>query len=42
MAQNNKLIATGGTDYHGQNKNIELGTVVWEPDFFTKKSLKLI
>ena len=41
IAQKYKLIATGGTDYHGKNRNLEMGSVVWEPDQFTSKKLHL-
>ncbi|MBE5763289.1 MAG: PHP domain-containing protein [Clostridiales bacterium] len=41
LAQKHKLIATGGTDYHGKNRNLELGSVIWEPDKYTKAKLHL-
>ena len=41
LAQKHRLIATGGTDYHGKNRNLELGSVIWEPDKYTKSKLHL-
>ena len=41
LAQKHHLIATGGTDYHGKNRNLELGSVMWEPDKITKSKLHL-
>ena len=41
LAQKNKLLATGGTDYHGKNRNLEMGSVIWEPDKFTASKLHL-
>jgi len=41
LAKKYRLIATGGTDYHGKNRNIEIGSVRWNPDPITKKVLKM-
>ena len=41
LAKQHRLIATGGTDYHGKHRNLEMGSVVWSPDPITKKILKL-
>lgn len=42
IARKNNFIATGGTDFHGANRNIELGSVLFDLDLFTKKKLGLI
>ncbi len=41
IAQKYRLIATGGTDYHGKNRNLEMGSVLWEPDKITAQKLRL-
>lgn len=41
IAKKNKLIATGGTDYHGKNRNQELGSVIFDLDSYTKQRLGL-
>lgn len=41
IAKRNKLIATGGTDFHGANRNIELGSVIFSLDSYTKSRLGL-
>jgi len=41
LAQKYKLISTGGTDYHGKNRKLEMGSVMWEPDAVTKNLLHL-
>lgn len=35
------LIGTGGTDFHGENRNIELGSVDVDMDNFTMKKLRI-
>lgn len=43
IAKNNRLIATGGTDYHGANKKgVELGDVDYVPDRYALERLGLI
>lgn len=43
LAKKNRLIATGGTDYHGANKKgVELGDVDYRPDRFALERLGLI
>ena len=39
LAKRHRLIATGGTDYHGANRNIELGSVEFRPDGYTASRL---
>lgn len=39
LAKRYGLIATGGTDYHGANRNVELGSVDVKLDGFTMKKL---
>ncbi|MDE6550211.1 MAG: PHP domain-containing protein [Clostridia bacterium] len=39
IADKYKLIATGGTDYHGVIRNTEIGSVKWTPDNFTARRL---
>ena len=41
LAKKQRLIATGGTDYHGKNRNLEMGSVIWEPDAITSNKLRL-
>lgn len=41
IAGANALMMTGGTDYHGANRNVELGCVVWEPDRVCVRRLDL-
>lgn len=41
LARKYGLIATGGTDYHGGNRNVELGSVDVKLDGFTMKKLGL-
>ena len=41
LAKKHKILATGGTDYHGKNRNLEMGSVIWQPDPFTAAKLKL-
>ena len=41
IAQKYKLLATGGTDYHGKNRNLEMGSVIWEPNAITSNKLRL-
>lgn len=41
IAKQNRLIVTGGTDYHGENKNVELGSVDVKLDEKTKRALKI-
>lgn len=41
IAQKARILATGGTDYHGKNRNLEMGSVVWEPDKYTAQKLRL-
>ncbi|MDE6188991.1 MAG: PHP domain-containing protein [Clostridia bacterium] len=36
-----KLIGTGGTDYHGENRNVELGSVSVDIDGYTKSKLNI-
>ncbi|MDE6275529.1 MAG: PHP domain-containing protein [Clostridia bacterium] len=38
-AKRYRLIATGGTDYHGANRNIELGSVEYRLDGYTASKL---
>ena len=38
-AKRHRLIATGGTDYHGENRNIELGSVEFKLDGYTADKL---
>lgn len=43
FAKKNRLIATGGTDYHGANKKgVELGDVDYRPDRYALEKLGLI
>lgn len=39
LAKRYNLIATGGTDYHGENRNVELGSVDVHLDRFTMSKL---
>ncbi len=39
VAKRNGLIATGGTDYHGGNRNIELGSVEYRLDGYSASKL---
>ena len=39
IAKRHRLIATGGTDYHGANRNVELGSVEYNIDGFTASKL---
>ena len=41
LAKRYKLIATGGTDYHGENRNIELGSVQFQLDGYTQSKLNI-
>lgn len=41
LAKRYKLIATGGTDYHGENRNIELGSVNFQLDGYTQSKLNI-
>ena len=41
LARRCNLIATGGTDYHGENRNIELGSVEFGLDRYTLSKLKI-
>ncbi|MDE6614372.1 MAG: PHP domain-containing protein [Clostridia bacterium] len=41
LAKRYRLIATGGTDYHGENRNIELGSVEFQLDGYTKSKLNI-
>ncbi|MDE6758764.1 MAG: PHP domain-containing protein [Clostridia bacterium] len=41
LARRCKLIATGGTDYHGENRNIELGSVEFQLDGYTSSKLNI-
>lgn len=41
LAKKYKLIATGGTDYHGKNRNQELGSIEFNLDNYTKQRLGL-
>ncbi|MGN0771492.1 MAG: PHP domain-containing protein [Christensenellales bacterium] len=41
IAKQNGMIVTGGTDYHGANKNVELGSVDVRLDDKAKKKLKI-
>lgn len=42
IAKRYGLIATGGTDYHGENRNIELGSVSVDLDGYTLSKLNII
>ena len=39
LAKRKGLMATGGTDYHGANRNIELGSVEYNLDGYTASKL---
>ena len=39
IAKKHKIIATGGTDYHGENRNVELASVDFKLDGFTSSRL---
>lgn len=39
IAKRKRLIATGGTDYHGVNRNIEIGSVEYNLDAYTASNL---
>ncbi len=39
IAKKYKIIATGGTDYHGENRNVELASVDFKLDGFTSSRL---
>lgn len=39
VAKRKGLIATGGTDYHGANRNVELGSVEYKLDGYTASKL---
>lgn len=39
LARKYRLIATGGTDYHGKIRPVEMGSVTWTPDAFTRRAL---
>lgn len=41
LAKKYNLIATGGTDYHGKNRNTKLGEIDWYISQATKAALKL-
>lgn len=41
IARQYRLMATGGTDYHGENRNIELGSVDVYLDRYTKSRLNI-
>lgn len=41
LAKRFRLIATGGTDYHGENRNIELGSVEFQLDGYTQSKLNI-
>ena len=41
LAKRYGLIATGGTDYHGENRNIELGSVNFQLDGYTQSKLNI-
>ena len=41
LAKRYGLIATGGTDYHGENRNIELGSVQFQLDGYTQSKLNI-
>lgn len=41
LAKKYNLLATGGTDYHGENRNVELGSVNVRLDRFTASKLGL-
>lgn len=41
LAKKNRLISTGGTDYHGKNRSQELGSIEFNLDSFTKSKLGL-
>ena len=40
-ARKYRLIATGGTDYHGTIRPIEMGSVEWRIDGYSRKVLKI-
>ena len=42
IAKKYRLIATGGTDFHGANKNVELGSLDYYMEKFTRKKLGLL
>lgn len=39
VARNYRLIATGGTDYHGKIRPVEMGSVEWRIDGYTRRRL---
>lgn len=39
LAKRYKLIATGGSDFHGENRNVELGSVNYKIDAYTASKL---
>lgn len=39
LAKEYRLIATGGSDFHGENRNVELGSVEYKIDRFTADKL---
>lgn len=39
LAKRHKLIATGGSDFHGENRNVELGSVNYNLDAYTASKL---
>lgn len=41
IARKHNLFATGGTDFHGANRNVKLGSVNWEISELTKSKLQL-
>ena len=34
-----ELLAAGGSDYHGKIRPVEMGSVTWTPDAFTRRAL---
>lgn len=41
VAKKYNLIATGGSDFHGKNRNVALGEVDWQIDDFAKKTFNI-
>ena len=41
LANKYKLLPTGGTDFHGKNRNIEMGSVEWTPNQFTARRFRI-
>ena len=41
VARKYRLIATGGTDYHGKIRPVEMGSVEWRIDGYSKKILQI-